>query len=139
MIEGDLLPGRFIMAGHAVRRKRIGNMVGIRNIAVIVFVTSKTVLRKTSPLIVSMAIAAKDKSVRPTQFKAGVLNVIKLSTLPSILIMAEVAVCRKTVSVMSRRCGLEIIIGMAAIAIRSCPREEVDMTGITIQLPVCAF
>lgn len=139
VIECDLLPGGFIMTGHAVRRKRIRNVVGIRNIAVIVFVASETIVRKADPLIICVAIAAKDKSMSPAQFKACILNMIKLSTLPPILIMAEVAVCRKSVSVMSRRCRLQVIIGMATIAVRSSACKFVDVAGVTVQLPVRPF
>ena len=103
MIEGDLLPGRFIMAGHTIRRKRIGNVVGIGNIAVIVFVASETIPGKTDPLIICMAFAAKDKSVRPAKFETGKLNMVKLSTLPLILIVANVAVGGKSKGAMCRR------------------------------------
>ena len=103
MIECDLFPGCFIMTGHAVGWECIGNVVGIRNVAVIVFVTSETVPGKTGPLIVCMTIAAKDKSVRPAKFETGKLNMVKLSTLPLILIVANVAVGGKSKGAMCRR------------------------------------
>lgn len=58
MIEGNLLPRCLIVAVHAIRGKCIGNMIGIGNVGIIVFMTAETIMGKACKLVIDVTIAA---------------------------------------------------------------------------------
>lgn len=81
-----------------------------------------------------MAVAAKSQGMSSPQFKAAELHMIKLSSLPPILIVAYIAVSGKSKSAMGGLHGLLIVGSMTTETFRGGAGIAGYVTGVALQL-----